>query len=52
MEIGEIIALIKALGGGGSSLPSVTSTDNGKLLGVVDGAWAAVTIPPANGEAF
>lgn len=27
--------------GGGSSLPDVTSDDNGKILKVVDGAWAA-----------
>ena len=30
-----------APGGGGSSLPAVTSDDNGKVLGVVNGAWAA-----------
>lgn len=40
MAIGETIGLIKALGGG-SSLPAVTSDDNGKVLGVVNGAWAA-----------
>lgn len=27
-------------GGGGSALPDVTSADNGKVLGVVDGAWS------------
>ena len=42
MNTGETIALIKAFSnGGGSSLPSVTSSDNGKVLGVVDGEWAA-----------
>lgn len=30
-------------GGGGSTLPSVSSSDNGKVLMVVDGAWSAVT---------
>lgn len=36
------LALIKSLsGGGGGSLPSVTSSDNGKVLAVKDGAWAA-----------
>lgn len=34
-------AIAKAGGGGGSALPSVTTADNGKVLGVVDGAWAA-----------
>ena len=29
-------------GGGGSSLPAVTSSDNGDVLTVVDGEWAAV----------
>ena len=33
-------------------LPSVTTTDNGKFLRVVSGAWAAVTIPDANGGSF
>ena len=57
MNTGETIALIKALGGsggGGSSLPAVTSSDNGKVLGVVDGAWAAdanLFVVTANGTA-
>lgn len=38
------LAMIKGLGGsGGSSLPSVSSSDNGKVLAVKDGAWAAGT---------
>lgn len=37
-------------GGGGSALPEVTATDNGKFLRVVDGAWAAVAIPKYYGE--
>ena len=35
-----------------SGLPSVTSSDNGKVLQVVNGAWAAATIPNANGVSF
>lgn len=41
MSLGTEIALIKALGGG-SSLPTVTSADAGKVLGVNDsGVWGA-----------
>ena len=39
------LAMIKALGGSGSTLPSVSSADNGKVLGVADdGAWSAMSI--------
>ena len=34
----------------GSSLPSVTSSDNGKVLTVVNGAWAAANLPIYNGS--
>lgn len=39
----ETYALLKGQGGGGggSDLPSVTAADNGKVLSVVNGAWAA-----------
>lgn len=33
-------------------LPSVSSTDNGKVLRVVSGAWAAVQLPSASGVSF
>ena len=33
-------------------VPSVTASDNGKFLRVVNGVWAAVTIPDANGGSF
>ena len=33
-------------------LPSVTESDNGKVLRVVDGVWAAVAIPNAEGVGF
>ena len=33
-------------------LPTVTSTDDGKFLRVVSGAWAAASVPDANGGAF
>ena len=33
-------------------VPSVTASDNGKFLRVVNGAWAAVSISDANGVSF
>ena len=33
-------------------VPTVTTSDNGKLLQVVNGAWAAVEIANANGGSF
>jgi hypothetical protein len=33
-----------------SSLPSVTTSDNGKVLTVVNGAWAAASLPTYNGS--
>ena len=45
-------AIYDAIKAGGGLLPPIASSDNGKLLGVVDGAYALVTIPPANGEDF
>lgn len=36
----------------GGLLPAVTDADNGKVLRVVSGAWAAATINDANGVSF
>lgn len=36
-----LLKKIEEGGGGGSGLPSVTAADNGKVLSVVSGAWAA-----------
>lgn len=33
-------------------VPAVTTTDNGKFLRVVNGAWAAVEIANASGVSF
>lgn len=33
-------------------LPSVTSSDNGKVLRVVNGVWAAASLPSASGVSF
>lgn len=35
-----------------SSMPEVTTSDNGKFLRVVNGAWAAATVPNAEEVAF
>ena len=37
---------------GEKELPAVTTSDNGKFLRVVNGAWSAETIPSANGGSF
>lgn len=36
----------------GETLPAVTSADNGKVLAVSNGAWAAVALPSASGVSF
>lgn len=33
-------------------LPAVTSSDNGKVLRVVNGVWAAAQLPSASGVSF
>ena len=33
-------------------LPTVSAADNGKVLRVVSGAWAAVQLPSASGNSF
>lgn len=35
-----------------TDVPAVTSSDNGKVLRVVSGAWAAVQLPSASGVSF
>lgn len=35
-----------------AELPAVTSSDNGKVLRVVSGAWAAASLPSASGVSF
>ena len=35
-----------------SGLPKVTSSDNGKVLRVADGAWSVVQLPSASGVSF
>ena len=35
-----------------AALPTVTASDNGKVLRVVSGAWAASSLPSANGVSF
>ncbi len=37
----ELTGIKNALGGEGAGLPTVTAADNGKILKVVNGAWAA-----------
>lgn len=35
-----------------AGLPSVSASDNGKVLQVVSGAWAAASLPSASGVSF
>ena len=35
-----------------AGLPSVSASDNGKVLRVVNGAWAAASLPSASGVSF
>lgn len=35
-----------------AELPSVTTSDNGKVLQVVSGAWVAASLPSASGVSF
>lgn len=35
-----------------AGLPSVSASDNGKVLRVVSGAWSAVQLPSASGVSF
>lgn len=39
-------------GDGGSNLPAVTTSDNGKFLQVVNGEWSAALIPSGEGVNF
>ncbi len=34
------------------AIPAVSSSDNGKVLRVVNGEWAAVSLPSASGVSF
>ena len=47
-NVAYVKAKIAAIGAG-ATLPSVTAADNGKILRVVGGAWAAASLPVYNG---
>lgn len=45
-------SLLEMIESGGSGLPPVTSADDGKVLRVVNGEWAAASLPNASGVSF
>lgn len=47
-NVAYVKAKIAAIGAG-AALPSVTAADNGKILRVVGGSWAAASLPVYNG---
>ena len=49
-QIATTAFVMSAVGAG--TLPVVTSADNGKVLRVVNGEWAAASLPSANGVSF
>lgn len=48
----ELPALIDMIESSSGGLPDVTASDNGKILQVVNGAWAAASLPTAEGVSF
>ena len=46
-QLDSLIEMIEA-----AELPTVTASDNGKVLRVVSGAWAAASLPSAAGVSF
>lgn len=44
------LQLLGMLLGGGADLPAVSEEDNGKIMTVVDGKWAAGELPLYEGE--
>lgn len=49
---GSSAVTINIPSGGGSNLPAVTTSDNGKFLQVVNGEWSASSIPSGEGVNF
>ena len=45
LAINSSTGVLSATGGGGSALPDVTTSDNGKVLTVVGGAWDVADVP-------
>lgn len=52
MEIEERLIELEENGGGGSALPPVTESDNGKILQVVNGVWMLVEVVNGNTALF
>lgn len=52
MDMTTLALAIKLSGAGSGGLPEVSAEDNGKMLQVVDGSWAAVAVSNAEEASF
>lgn len=52
LKPGDIVDVADEVAAALGTLPAVTASDNGKVMRVVNGAWAAAQLPSASGVSF